>query len=309
MKTQRVRNSTKRNYYSVWKSFNQFFIKLDHKTNNWEDRLILFIAYLIEEKNFRSQSVHSYVLTIRGVLSEDSVSLNEDKLLLSALTNACKRKNDRVRMRLPLKKDMLGMIIRCTRDYFMQNSQPYLAKLYGALFSTAYFGMFRISELTSGEHPVKVTDVKLADNKRKLKFILRTSKMHGLKKYPQLIKISSTQVDESLIANTSKGGRSVGLTFCPYKILRDYTLVRPLYKTPNEPFFVFSDWTPVKPHHMRKILKRMISHAGFDQRFYNSHSLRSGRSVDLLKLGVSINFIKFFGQWHSNAVFSYLTQH
>ena len=31
LKMSRVRDSTRKNYYSVWKSFNQFFIKLDTK--------------------------------------------------------------------------------------------------------------------------------------------------------------------------------------------------------------------------------------------------------------------------------------
>ena len=38
LKLQRVRDSTKKNYYGVWKLFNDFFIQLDEKPNNWEDR-------------------------------------------------------------------------------------------------------------------------------------------------------------------------------------------------------------------------------------------------------------------------------
>ena len=138
LKTERIRSSTKRNYYSVWKTFNQFFIRLDNKLDTWEERLTLFIGYLIEERKFKSQSVRSYVSAIRGVLQEDGVTLNEDKFLLSALTSACKLKNDRVTTRLPLRKAMLCSVVNKTAEYFMQElNQPYLAHLYCALFSTA----------------------------------------------------------------------------------------------------------------------------------------------------------------------------
>ena len=50
LQTQQYRNSTMNNYYCVWKKFNQFFIKLDIKPNFWEDRLILFVGYLIQKQ-------------------------------------------------------------------------------------------------------------------------------------------------------------------------------------------------------------------------------------------------------------------
>ena len=96
LKANRVRKTTKRNYYSVWKNFNEFFIKLDSKPNTWEERLTLFIGYLIHEKHFKSQSIKSYISAIRGVLRDDGVELNENKFLLSALISACKLKNDTV---------------------------------------------------------------------------------------------------------------------------------------------------------------------------------------------------------------------
>ena len=56
--------------------------------------------------------------------------------------------------------------------------------------------------------------------------------------------------------------------------------------------FVFSDHSPVKPQHARVCLKNMLTLAGFDAEYYSVHSLRAGRSCDLLKLGVSIDSIK-----------------
>ena len=44
------RTSTRANYYHIWKMFNQFIIKLDEKPNTWEDRLVLFVGYLVNNK-------------------------------------------------------------------------------------------------------------------------------------------------------------------------------------------------------------------------------------------------------------------
>ena len=43
LRSNQHRDTTKKNYYAVWKIFNKFFVKLDCKPNNWEDRLTLFV--------------------------------------------------------------------------------------------------------------------------------------------------------------------------------------------------------------------------------------------------------------------------
>ena len=43
------RLSTRKNYYGIWKTFNQFIIKLDKKPLSWEKRLVLFVGNLINE--------------------------------------------------------------------------------------------------------------------------------------------------------------------------------------------------------------------------------------------------------------------
>ena len=54
--------------------------------------------------------------------------------------------------------------------------QPYLEKLYQALFAAAYYGLLRISEVTKGPHCVLARNVHLAQNKHKMLFLLETSK-------------------------------------------------------------------------------------------------------------------------------------
>ena len=94
-------DSTRKNYYAVWRLFNKFFIRLDVKPKNWKDRLTLFVGHLIQQ-NRQSSTVKNYVSAIKAVLKMNNIKIKEDQYLLSSLTHACKLKNDTFRARLPI---------------------------------------------------------------------------------------------------------------------------------------------------------------------------------------------------------------
>ena len=93
LRVQCYRDSTKRNYYRIWKSFNAFYLWLDVKPRSWEDHITLFIGHLISE-NKQYATIKSYLSTIRAVLKQDKVKLKEDLFLISSLTRACRIRND-----------------------------------------------------------------------------------------------------------------------------------------------------------------------------------------------------------------------
>ena len=70
--------------------------------------------------------------------------------------------------------------------------------------------------------------------------------------------------------------------------------------------FVFQDNTPVKPSHVRSVLRTALNNLGLDGENYDTHSFRIGRATDQFKNKVEIDRIKRFGRWESNAVYSYL---
>ena len=247
LRCQAHRPSTMKNYLCIWRTFNEFFIKLDVKPSEWEDRIVLFVGYLIQNK-FKSTSVRSYISAIKAVLLQDGVILNEDKFLLNALTKACRYQNDAVRTRLPIRRPLLDLLISRLSQVFDQ--QPYLLTLYQALFTTAYYGLFRIGELTKSEHVVKARDVHVALNKMKMMFILRTSKTHWSDTKPQIVKISSEPVyntKELIITNRAQLDKS---QVCPFTLLQRYVRTRRKAKNYKEQFFVFKDNSPVQPHNV-----------------------------------------------------------
>ena len=203
----------------------------------------------------QSQTVRSYVSAIRAILAEDGIELNQNEFLLSSLTRACKINNNRVKTRLPIHKNLLKQIILKTNDYFMAKAQPYLRTLYIVLFSTAYYGLLQVGELTQGSHPVKVTDIQVASNKKKLRLILHSSKTHSKGMHPQIIKIMSTQI------GSDKNPHQEAL-FCPYHNIHRFSRLRPGYESIEEPFFVFRDNSPVTPARLRETLKTILDLLG-----------------------------------------------
>ena len=304
LKTERVRESTRANYYGIWRTFNEFFIKLDIKPQSWEERLVLFAGYLADSGR-KACTIKSYVSAITAVLKEDGVEVNENRFLLSAITKACTFSNEKVWIKFPIQKGILKILLLELENVFQ--FQPYLEKLYKALFVTAYFGLFRVGELTMGTHPVKAKDVHIGFNKNKLMFILHTSKTHWKNVEPQVIKISSYEQNRSL--NSFSRDQNCINTYtkiCPYSVLRNYLNIRKkAYKTVDEPFFIFKDRTPVKPANFNSVLKMALRKAGLNVQHYSSSGFRSGRAVDLLSAGVSVESIRKIGRWRSGAVYRY----
>ena len=268
------------------------------------ERIILFVGYLIDN-NRKSSTIKSYVSAIKAILQEDGVVLDNNEFIMNSLTRACKLINDKVITRLPIKKSMLYVLLANLDRVF--TDQPFLKILFQALFSTAYFGLLRVGEITTGNHPILARDVHIADNKNKILFVLRSSKTHGRDAQPQTVKITSKRKDE---AEIQKSGNvfmnEKSKQYCPYKLLKAYLEVRGPYHQIDEPFFVFSDHSPVMPVHMRKCLKTILKFAGFTENLYGTHGFRSGRASDLLICGLSVESIRKIGRWSSNAVYKYL---
>ena len=94
---------------------------------------------------------------------------------------------------------------------------------------------------------------------------------------------------------------------CPFDAIRNYIAVRPAVRDiMNEPFFVFSDNRPVSLVHFRNALNQMLQSAKINDKRYSSHGFRAGRSLDLLRAGLSVETIKKLGRWKSNVIYTYL---
>ena len=144
------------------------------------------MAHLINE-GMQSSTVKSYISAIKHTLIDDEYPWDDNKVLLTSLTHACKLVNDKVRTRLPIQWGLLELILFEIQCKFMQyDSQPYLCILYQAMFALGYYGLMRIGELTLSPHTVKAKNVHLAHNKDKLLIVLYSSKTHDSGSVPSL---------------------------------------------------------------------------------------------------------------------------
>ena len=167
---------------------------------------------------------------MRCILAENEVTLNEDQFLLSSLTRACKLKNDVITTRLPLRRDLVRLIVNQVQHHFNKPSrnQPYLGKLCKALFVALYFGLLRIGEVTASPHMILARNVHMGVNKNKLCFILDSSKMHTKGNKSQIVKIEQPRV-------TSR--RENKNIMDPFKLIGEYIEARPAVKSLQEQLF------------------------------------------------------------------------
>ena len=129
-------------------------------------------------------------------------------------------------------------------------------------------------------------------------FVLYSSKTHDKSSRPQKIFIT---------ANLSeKSGDYAKWFFCPFAIMRQYLEVRGDFASDQDPLFIFKGNLPVKPIHVRQLLKSILVKLGLDSSLYRMHSFRIGRTTDLIKFGYSIDEVKLMGHWKSNVIFKYI---
>ena len=268
---------------------------------------MLFTGFLIDN-NLKSTSVRSYISAIRAVLTENTIEINDNKFLLNSLTRACKLQNDKIITRLPIRKDLFLLLVKEIGAYYGQQNrnQPYLVFLYRVMFTAAYYGLLRIGEISQGPHIILAKNVHMGINKNKIQFVLNSSKTHSQGGKPQLVKIVQKPLKQE------KDRKSCALIakqmhFNLFSVLHKYIKVRPMIRDlQSEQFFVFSDNAPVRPEHLRCLLKWLLINLNLPYECYSMHSTRVGRASDLLDYGLSVETIKKIGRWKLNAVFTYL---
>ena len=269
---QYLRQPTKSNYYGVWKTFNQFNIKLDSRPKSWEERLTLFVGYLIG-LNRQSSTIKSYISAIKSVLKYEKIELKEDKLLLYALIKACKCHNDYFQTKLPIRKGLLQIIIRSVDTLYEEQPQPYLCAMYKALFAVMYYGLCRIGEVTASPHVVKAKDVYIGLNKHKLMLVLHSSKTHNQNAKPQIIKIDSVYKPTLTAHQRAHSGYN---QYCPFWLVQQYINMCKKYQCDDEQFFVMQDRSLVTPAHFRAMLRKILRHNKIDSTLYSSKAFRAG---------------------------------
>ena len=297
LRNQKHKSSTRKMHYGVWRKLNEFLVKLDYIPPAWEDKIALYCAYLVSVKNVQSSTLKSYLSAIKSVLADDGFIWEQDKVLLSSLIRSCKYENDTLKNRLPIRRNLLELILFHVEKYYLKRNQVYLCVLYKAILIVMYYGLMRVGEVVKGEHVLLAENVHQSRNDNHLMLVLYHSKTHGVADQPQKIRIYSAR-------NTNK----LRKFYCPVETASEYIKLRAPITSHNEQFFVFSDGSDVTPRHVRNVLRNMLRNLDLNPKLYDTHSFRIGRATDLGKREYPVDEIMRLGRWKSNAVFAYLRQ-
>ena len=106
------------------------------------------------------------------------------------------------------------------------------------------------------------------------KLVLYTSKTHGRNRLPQEIKITA---DEN---------RKISSHHSPFELVTLYGQLRGSYDTENEQFFIYRDYTPVKPSHIRRLLRTVLKRIGLNATLYGTHSFENWESYRHVKIRI-----------------------
>ena len=160
--------------------------------------------------------------------------------------------------------------------------------VFSALFTLAYFGLFRVSELVVGRKnqttgPLKRSDVSIIDNKYAVVVLhCYKTKQRG---NPITLKIPS-----------ERG------TLCPVRSLSEYLKLRPPI---DGLLFCHIDGSPVTRSQFVSVLGKGIRACSLGGVF-KSHSFRIGRATDLALHGQPSQAIMRLGRWNSDCYRLYI---
>lgn len=292
LKSYKLRPSTRKSYKRTWNRFNKFISKFDKIPPNWEDRIILWATHLADNRK-KSATIKSYISAVRYCLALDGIRVTHQSCELAAIVQVAKQYNDELYIRLPIQKDLLQVILNFIHTHYHQNlGQQYQAACLSAMYSTAYHGYLRISEMTDGPHALKAQDMIYGTNKEKITFYLRSSKTHSLADQPQIIAIKAQP----------EWGRN-----CPVKLITNFANFRGRHSDyPSQPFFLQRDRSPVTPLQFNTNLRFILHTLGLPSLLYGSHSFRVGKTTDGRKSGKSIITLKQEGRWATSTVYKYI---
>ena len=160
--------------------------------------------------------------------------------------------------------------------------------MFTTVFTTAFFGLFRVSEVSTvlpvgrrRQHTVRVNDVMIYPDKSTI--ILRSSKT-GQK--PYLVELMQ---------------RSDNL--CPVQAMVNYLALRP---RSTGPLFVHIDGKPLMDDRFRTVIQKIFQHYRLPLDLYTGHGFHIGGPMFLFDQGLTNEEIKKHGRWSSNTFIQYL---
>ena len=156
------------------------------------------------------------------------------------------------------------------RSLSFTNSSAFQRSLFAAMFIVAFYGLFRIGELSSKSTHLASSVVQFSN----LTFLSRNGDKHSAKITILTYKHNANNRPFDILL-----AREDSQPFCPVTVLLQYCKLRG--DRPG-PLFCHADNSPISVHQFNSELQWCLTYCGLDTSRYKSHSFRIGGASMLL---------------------------
>lgn len=246
---------------------------------------MVFIAHM-----YRNGLSHSTVnCYISGLSFYSKINNIEDftqMFIVRKMIVGMKRTRSKCDTQLPITRELLKKIMAILPSIC---SNSYEAKLFKAAFSLAFYGFFRVGEVTvckmdKQSHTNKVGNVKLSSDNIEI-FL-------SLSKTDQFGKGTTICISEQKVK-----------AYCPVNNLGAFLQSRP---SGDGPLFCHFDMKPLTRYQFSSVLKKSLSVSGVPNSRFTSHSFRIGMATSCAMEGMPDEQIMKLGRWKSEAYMRYI---
>ncbi|XP_067218215.1 uncharacterized protein [Chanodichthys erythropterus] len=285
---------TLHSYWTAWRAFKQFHSSYNQPFPNFSLLSVSsFISYLNQIKSIQPSTIKVYLSGIQFfyklIYGHPCPAITNPQITL-LIKGIQKTNPTRPDSRQPLTIDLLAKCLTFLRSGHMP---PDTARTLDAMFTLAFFGFLRVSEITTNSkfnpaiHPT-FSDLQVLDTDT-ICFLLKCSKTDQLKN-GNFIHIFNLPTPIQ-----------------PYQSLSYFLAHRKVQiSSPLDPLFIDENNLPVTRHWFQKKLKYILTHSGIQAHLYSSHSFRIGAATTAAQKGLPDHQIKLLGRWSSDAFQSYI---
>lgn len=284
-----IADNTRCTYITALNAFSNF--RTSYKlSESWPadfQHIILFISFCFERGN-SPKSIKTYISGLNywhKLHGWYDICAN---FVIVKLLEGCSRARKIKDNRAPITKGILQILLGklqkvCYNDYE--------TKLFSAIWTLAYFGLFRVSELVASSSFRKYNQLLIGD-------IQFPKNMQSVS-----LRLNRSKTNQSCSPNVIKIPAENESALCPVKALTTYLKMRPNL---SGPLFCHADGKAVTRSQFSSVLSKCIFEASLNTSCYKTHSFRIGRATDLAALGLSETAIKAMGRWSSSAYKLYI---
>ena len=278
--------NTKHTYQTALRNFNRYR-ETYALALSWPipiQHIILYIAFCFE-KNYSPATIMAYMSGISFFHKINGYPDPSNNFAVQKMLEGCKRSRKSKDLRSPISLSMLNSILLALKHICYSEYETILFK---TVFSMAYFGLFRVSELVGTnlhDRALTKNDVVLERNASAVLIQLRVTKTNQIGS-PTSIRISQNTENSVM-----------------FGLLKTYMSLLP---TKAYFFFCHADKKPLTRYQFSSVLSKACKLTGFSSKTIKSHSFRIGRATDLAIRNVPDDVIKQLGRWSSNSYARYI---